>query len=116
VSGKAGDSPVAPTEHQLADPEARRAAVIDCLARYFGEEALSPLDYIEKDWRQEDHSAGCIPSLPPGLLTDVGPHLETRTGPLIWAGTETSHIWNGYMDGAVRAGEQAARVATRPGL
>ena len=113
VSGKVGDSSVAPTEHQLANPEARKASVIDCLVRYFGEEARAPLDYIEKDWRQEDHSAGCIPTLPPGLLTDVGPFLKPRTGPLIWAGTESSHIWSGYMDGAVRAGEQAARAITR---
>lgn len=63
--------------------------------------------------RQEDHSAGCIPTLPPGLLADVGPFLKPRTGPLIWAGTESSHIWSGYMDGAVRAGEQAARAITR---
>jgi hypothetical protein len=25
-----------------------------------------------------------------------------------WAGTETSPIWNGYIDGAVRSGERAA--------
>ena len=26
-----------------------------------------------------------------------------------WAGTETSTFWNGYMDGAVRSGERAAK-------
>jgi monoamine oxidase len=26
-----------------------------------------------------------------------------------WAGAETSDYWNGYMDGAVRSGERAAR-------
>jgi monoamine oxidase len=25
-----------------------------------------------------------------------------------WAGSETSDIWNGYMDGAVRSGRRAA--------
>jgi monoamine oxidase len=32
---------------------------------------------------------------------------------LIWAGTETSLIWMGYMDGAVRAGKTAALEALR---
>ncbi|MEA2385970.1 MAG: monoamine oxidase, partial [Thermoleophilaceae bacterium] len=26
-----------------------------------------------------------------------------------WAGTETAPHWNGYMDGAVRSGERAAK-------
>ena len=30
-------------------------------------------------------------------------------GPVHFAGTETSDYWQGYMDGAVRAGERAAR-------
>ncbi|ALO67028.1 amine oxidoreductase [Arthrobacter alpinus] len=25
-----------------------------------------------------------------------------------WAGAETSAIWNGYMDGAIRSGRRAA--------
>jgi monoamine oxidase len=25
-----------------------------------------------------------------------------------WAGSETSEVWPGYMDGAVRSGERAA--------
>jgi monoamine oxidase len=30
-------------------------------------------------------------------------------GRIHWAGTETSEVWNGYMDGAIRSGERAAR-------
>ncbi|WP_370185528.1 FAD-dependent oxidoreductase [Rhodococcus wratislaviensis] len=29
-------------------------------------------------------------------------------GPLHWAGSETSDVGNGYMDGAVRSGRRAA--------
>jgi monoamine oxidase len=32
-------------------------------------------------------------------------------GPIHWAGTETSPVWSGYMDGAVRSGERAAAEA-----
>jgi monoamine oxidase len=37
-----------------------------------------------------------------------GPALREPIGRLHWAGTETSPVWNGYMDGAVRSGERAA--------
>ena len=45
---------------------------------------------------------------PPASLLDFGPALRTPVGSIHWAGTETSNYWNGYMDGAVRAGERAA--------
>ena len=44
-----------------------------------------------------------IPQLPPALRTPVGR--------IHWAGTETSTIWAGYMDGAVRSGQRAAKEA-----
>jgi monoamine oxidase len=45
----------------------------------------------------------------PGVYTAVGPALRKPVGRIHWAGTETSTYWNGYMDGAVRSGERAAR-------
>ena len=44
-----------------------------------------------------------------GTLVDFGPALRTPVGRIHWAGTETSDYWSGYMDGAVRSGERAAR-------
>ena len=35
--------------------------------------------------------------------------LREPVGRLHWAGTETSTYCNGYMDGAVRSGQRAAR-------
>jgi monoamine oxidase len=29
-------------------------------------------------------------------------------GRIHWAGAETSPVWNGYMDGAIRSGRRAA--------
>jgi monoamine oxidase len=43
------------------------------------------------------------------VLTTYGAALREPVGRIHWAGTETSTYWNGYMDGAVRAGERAAR-------
>ena len=43
------------------------------------------------------------------MLVAYGPALRRPVGKIHWAGTETSTYWNGYMDGAVRSGERAAR-------
>jgi monoamine oxidase len=43
------------------------------------------------------------------VLTEYGAALRKPVGGIHWAGTETSTYWNGYMDGAVRSGERAAK-------
>ena len=42
-------------------------------------------------------------------MLNFGPALREPIGRLHWAGTETAEVFNGYMDGAVRSGERAAR-------
>jgi monoamine oxidase len=44
-------------------------------------------------------------------LLDFGKALRRPVGRLHWAGTETADFWNGYMDGAVRSGQRAAKEA-----
>ncbi|MFQ5698543.1 MAG: flavin monoamine oxidase family protein [Myxococcota bacterium] len=88
---------------------ARRERVVDLLGRTFGENARHPIFYTEKDWALDPWSTGCVSPLPPGLLTRAGPALRAPVGRIHWAGTETAEVWNGYMDGAVRSGERAAR-------
>ncbi len=51
--------------------------------------------------------------MPPGVWTDFGPALREPVGRVHWAGTETSEVFNGYMDGAVRSGERAAVEVAR---
>ena len=46
--------------------------------------------------------------LRPGAWTRYGAALRTPVGRIHWAGTETATLWNGYFDGAVRSGEDAA--------
>ncbi|HKR71805.1 MAG TPA: flavin monoamine oxidase family protein [Streptosporangiaceae bacterium] len=91
--------------------QARRAAVVSSLTRYFGPTAGSPADYLELDWQQERWSGGCYGTIfGPNVWTRYGPALATPVGPIHWAGTETSPEWCGYMDGAVRSGERVARA------
>ena len=90
----------------------RRDAVLAGLARMFGSRALSPQRWIEQDWAREPYTGGgpvCF--LGPGVLTGFGRALREPVGPIHWAGTETSDVWSGYMDGAVRSGERAAAEA-----
>jgi monoamine oxidase len=91
------------------DAETRRAAVLDCLASYFGETARSPLAYYEKSWMEEEFTRGCyVGIMAPGTWFSYGRELRAPVGAIHWAGTETAVVWNGYMDGAIRSGEDAA--------
>ena len=90
--------------------DARRRAVIDCFTRFFGPRAAAPERYIERSWAEEEWTRGCYGCFfTPGGMTAYGPALREPIGRLHWAGAETATVWNGYMDGAVRSGERAAR-------
>jgi len=91
-------------------PAERRAAVLEGFARMFGDQALRPIDYTEHDWTREQWTGGGPTAIyPPGVMSVHGQHIRTPHGRVHWAGTETSTYWTGYMDGAVRSGERAAR-------
>ncbi len=90
--------------------EERRAEVLACLGNYFGEQARHPFAIEELNWADEELSRGCYAGfLAPGVWSAYGSALRQPIGRLHWAGTETATVWNGYMDGAVRSGERAAR-------
>ena len=92
--------------------KARRAAVIANFVAYFGPQAARPEAYFEMDWSQERWTRGCyVGFTPPGVLLDFGEAIRRPVGRIHWAGAETATIWNGYMDGALRSGERAAREA-----
>ena len=93
-------------------PADRRSAVLNQYASFFGSEALNAVDFFETNWSDEQWTRGCPVGIPsPGTLLAYGPYLRQPIGRIHWAGTETSTYWNGYMDGAVRAGERAAAEA-----
>jgi len=46
---------------------------------------------------------------PPGFFTRYGKILREPIDRLYFAGTETATKWSGYMEGAIQAGERAAR-------
>jgi monoamine oxidase len=88
----------------------RRAQALGSFAAFVGDAARSPTEYFEKNWAKESWSRGCpVAHLPVGVLTKYGPWLRRPAGRVHFAGSETSDYWIGYMDGAVRAGQRAAR-------
>ena len=90
-------------------PGERRAAVLECFVRYFGTQAGQPYAFEEMNWAEEEYTRGCYAGfMAPGVWSAYGEALRQPIGPIHWAGTETAAVWNGYMDGAVRSGEQAA--------
>jgi monoamine oxidase len=88
----------------------RKQAYVDELAAGLGDEARGDSDYFEMDWTAEPYTLGCpTGSTAPGVLSRFGAHIRPATGRIHWAGTETADYWTGYMDGAVRSGERAAK-------
>jgi len=99
---------------ELLPSEERRRLALESFARLFGERALRPEAYAERFWAEEEWSRGCYGGFfGPGGWTAYGPALREPVGRVHWAGTETSPVWMGYMDGAVRSGERAAREVLR---
>jgi monoamine oxidase len=91
-------------------PEERRRVVLEALAVRFGPLASEPVEVHERDWGREEFSRGAyMAHYPPGTLTQYGRALSAPCGRLHWAGSETSPISMGTIDGAIRSGERVAQ-------
>ncbi|MDO5628339.1 MAG: flavin monoamine oxidase family protein [Mobilicoccus sp.] len=98
-----------------ASEQERHAAVIARLVDYLGRQAAHPTQIIERDWSAEEFTRGCYGAhFTPGTWTSYGHALRAPVGRIHWAGAETSPVWNGYMEGALRSGERVAREITTP--
>ncbi|XP_004713284.1 amine oxidase [flavin-containing] A, partial [Echinops telfairi] len=91
--------------------EIRKRKICELYAKVLGsQEALHPVHYEEKNWCEEQYSGGCYTAyFPPGIMTQYGRIIRQPVGKIYFAGTETATQWSGYMEGAVEAGERAAR-------
>ncbi len=102
------EGPIARELCKLDDSE-RRAAILGELVKRFGDKAASPEHYIEQNWTVERYSGGgMIGHTGTGVLTEFGHALREPCGRIHWAGTESSAVMCGWVDGAVRSGERAA--------
>ena len=95
-------------------PARRRQAILADLVTYWGPRAAEPLDYIEKNWCEEEWVSGAFSSyMAPGTWTSVGHVWREPVGRIVWAGTESSPRWAGYYEGAIQAGLDAAAAVQR---
>lgn len=101
------------TEWNQRSQKERKEAVLNTWASIFGPEILHPVDYIEQDWLQEPYirgGHGC--HFLPGVWNELGPALGKKQmphfGKITFASSDIAKDWNGYLEGALYAGEQAA--------
>ncbi len=90
--------------------EARKRAVLEGLARVFGDEALYPSMYFDHDWLTEPFIGGgynCY--APPGVITAGYEAIDEPIGRIHFAGTETAQYFEGYIEGALESAERAAK-------
>lgn len=90
----------------------RRSMMLEQFHSTFSTVAVvpEPIAIHEKTWSEEPYFLGApSPIMGPGVLTTLGSDiLQEPVGNLHFVGTETSVIWKGYMDGAVRSGQRGA--------
>ena len=92
-------------------PEAERKAVaLQAMASMLGPEALDAVDFRHVEWATDPFIGGAPAAfLPPGAASDPRLYPPAPLGAVHWAGTDFAPKANGYLDGAVAAGECAAR-------
>ena len=89
----------------------RRAALTAELVRHFGDKAARPEYYVDGEWSDRQWTRGCYnANCGPLVWTTFGQALAAPIGAIHWAGTDTATQWSAYMEGAVEAGERAARA------
>ncbi|KAK8021981.1 hypothetical protein PG993_012748 [Apiospora rasikravindrae] len=105
-----------PGQAWAALPEAERnEQLLKQLGVLYSDQAAVDRNFVEVlkyDWVGDQWAGyGCpCASLPPGVLDTLGSaSLREPLGNLHFAGTETAGDWKGYMEGAVRSGERAAK-------
>ncbi|KAF5647319.1 flavin-containing protein [Fusarium sp. NRRL 52700] len=96
----------------------KRRIVLEQFSRVFsgvGVKAPEPVNIILQEWTKQPWIWGCpSPVMMPGTLTsDSGKALREVVGRVHFVGTETSLVWKGYMDGAVRSGIRGAEEVIR---
>lgn len=104
------------TEWHKLDEFAREEAIIEHLATLVGEtssladKARNVIEFNMVEWTKEEYIGGAPTSaLGPGMLRKFGAVLREPVGNIHFGGGETAYEWKGYMEGAITAGQRAAK-------
>ncbi|KAN0043187.1 hypothetical protein ACTA71_010827 [Dictyostelium dimigraforme] len=90
-------------KYRLKSKKERINEILNQYSKYWGLEALKPLNIFEKDWSDEKFSGGCYSGInkPGDAISTCNSYYEKSFGNIHWAGSETSSKWNGHMEGAI---------------
>ena len=98
-------------EYERMSKAERRSHVLAEFAQFLGDEARERRRLLRDALAGASAGPAAARSASTGraACSPTAARCARRSGRIHWAGTETSTYWNGYMDGAVRSGERAAR-------
>ncbi|GMH45127.1 hypothetical protein BSKO_13084 [Bryopsis sp. KO-2023] len=92
-----------------ADSELEEEDYLEEFEEMYGPKARDLKSRIVKDWSKDgEWTATCVTSVPPGVMTSSWKTIREPIDILHFAGAETSQVWMGYIDGAVRSAERVA--------
>ncbi|OTB01150.1 hypothetical protein M426DRAFT_323666 [Hypoxylon sp. CI-4A] len=97
--------------NQLPEIERKEAVLSQIRVVYSSAAAVpEPIAVHEQRWSEEPYFFGApSPVMGPGVLTALGSDVfRESVGNIHFIGTETSIVWKGYMDGAIRSGQRGA--------
>lgn len=91
----------------------RKRAILESIAAFLGEKALTPEIYYESDWGSEEWTRGAYAaSYDLGGLHRYGKDQHAPVGPIYWASSDLAAEGYQHVDGAVRMGRRvASRIA-----
>lgn len=90
----------------------RQTIILNALSSMLGNRASQPIDYRDAYWTPiTPLSRGGVATLGIGEMPgDFATLVKATTHQrIVWAGTETATEWAGFMNGAVQAGQRAAK-------
>ncbi|WP_447522501.1 flavin monoamine oxidase family protein [Salinibacterium sp. NYA9b] len=103
VSGEKAD------ELFALDPVERKQRILESLATYYGDEALTPAVYYESDWASEEWTRGAYAaSFDLGGLTRYGALQLEPVGPIQFGSSDLAAEGYQHVDGAIRVGQRLA--------
>jgi putrescine oxidase len=89
--------------------EERKARILDSLAHYYGEKALTPEVFYLSDWGSEEWTRGAYAaSFDMGGLARYGSDLRTPVGPIHFSCSDMAGKGYQHVDGAIRVGRETA--------
>lgn len=95
---------------RLSESE-RQARILQSLAAYFGDQALTPRTYVESDWQHQELTGGAYATtFDVGSLTRYGHTLREPVGRIHFGSSDVAGLGFQHVDGAIRMGSLLAET------